>query len=164
MHDIYASLFQQEKALLRKLLYKNATRVAQSSDSGVWRGSFLSLLFPTESAISFFKSLKDMTPNMFSTAEAGSTAEPAFSPDVYFNFVSNLFQQERGSFLSGTDPMFPFRPHNWAPPLKEPDCAFCHSNTGDLKRCLGCNKVFYCSKVCQKRHWKQHKSECQNDS
>ncbi|KAH8833958.1 hypothetical protein DL96DRAFT_474935 [Flagelloscypha sp. PMI_526] len=27
--------------------------------------------------------------------------------------------------------------------------------------CSGCGRTFYCSKKCQKEHWKSHKSLCQ---
>ena len=43
------------------------------------------------------------------------------------------------------------------------ECAFCHSKSGTLKRCLGCKKVFYCGKACQKEHWKKHKTECRGN-
>jgi hypothetical protein len=57
---------------------------------------------------------------------------------------------------------------NFDPPqsstLSEPECHFCHKKSGDLKRCLGCKKVSYCSKGCQKRHWKLgHKTLCRKD-
>jgi len=29
-------------------------------------------------------------------------------------------------------------------------------------KCTACKKVFYCSKDCQKKHWKIHKFECQS--
>lgn len=29
-----------------------------------------------------------------------------------------------------------------------------------LKRCTGCRQVNYCSKACQKEHWKLHQSDC----
>ena len=50
--------FQQEKSLLRKLLYTNAARVAQSGESDVWMNSFLSPLFPRESNLHFFGKTK----------------------------------------------------------------------------------------------------------
>ena len=43
------------------------------------------------------------------------------------------------------------------------DCAFCHSKSGTLKRCLGCKNVLYCGKTCQKEHWKKHKTECRGN-
>ena len=43
------------------------------------------------------------------------------------------------------------------------ECAFCHSKSGTLKRYLGCKKVLYCGKTCQKEHWKKHKTECRGN-
>ncbi|KAL9959780.1 hypothetical protein ACROYT_G033135, partial [Oculina patagonica] len=31
---------------------------------------------------------------------------------------------------------------------------------GDLKRCAGCQHAYYCSKACQKQHWRRHKPNC----
>ena len=46
-------------------------------------------------------------------------------------------------------------------------CAQCgHSGNGDsathhnLLRCSKCKSVYYCTKECQKDHWKIHKAEC----
>eukprot|EP00040_Diaphanoeca_grandis_P027517 m.156788 g.156788 ORF g.156788 m.156788 type:complete len:236 (-) comp31025_c2_seq1:415-1122(-) len=41
-------------------------------------------------------------------------------------------------------------------------CADCGSNDAKLMSCARCKKVWYCSTVCQKRHWKQggHKESC----
>ena len=41
-----------------------------------------------------------------------------------------------------------------------PTCASCGKHSQDLKRCARCKAVAYCSKECQKKHWKQHKSVC----
>ena len=32
---------------------------------------------------------------------------------------------------------------------------------GSLRRCGSCGEAFYCSKECQKKHWKLHRSTCQ---
>ena len=42
------SPFQQEKGLIRKMLYTNAARVPQEGESDVWKSSFITLLFPRE--------------------------------------------------------------------------------------------------------------------
>lgn len=38
-------------------------------------------------------------------------------------------------------------------------CAFC-GVLDDLKACSNCNSVMYCSKSCQKEHWKEHRASC----
>ena len=41
-------------------------------------------------------------------------------------------------------------------------CGCCNQVEGDVifKRCNGCKRVFYCSKECQRKHWKSHKVRC----
>lgn len=38
-------------------------------------------------------------------------------------------------------------------------CDLC-LQVNEVKRCMGCNYVHYCNKICQKNAWKQHKIEC----
>lgn len=38
-----------------------------------------------------------------------------------------------------------------------PCCMCLHPST---KQCSGCRAFWYCSKECQRRHWKCHKQEC----
>ena len=40
-------------------------------------------------------------------------------------------------------------------------CAFCSTEKANLLKCSRCKSVFYCSKECQKFHWKAHKPNCQ---
>jgi hypothetical protein len=63
-----------------------------------------------------------------------------------------------------------FRPSFIVPPPEEEEqvkpllkCAACDFTTEDkkqLKWCARCNGTPYCSKECQKRHWKEHKQVC----
>ncbi|KAJ7843300.1 hypothetical protein B0H13DRAFT_133385 [Mycena leptocephala] len=39
-------------------------------------------------------------------------------------------------------------------------CENCTVARKDLRRCAGCSLIRYCSKECQKAHWKQHKPHC----
>jgi hypothetical protein len=41
-------------------------------------------------------------------------------------------------------------------------CSYCQKNsTKELPACARCKKQAYCSKACQRTHWKSHKKECQ---
>ena len=37
-------------------------------------------------------------------------------------------------------------------------CSICYKQTN--KKCKKCFTIYYCSKVCQKKDWKQHKKIC----
>jgi hypothetical protein len=41
-------------------------------------------------------------------------------------------------------------------------CAQCGFNLTSTsgKKCSRCNTAYYCSRECQKKHWKMHKKEC----
>ena len=39
-------------------------------------------------------------------------------------------------------------------------CACCQKSAET--KCTACRKVYYCGKVCQKKHWKEHKFECKS--
>ncbi|XP_068748435.1 uncharacterized protein [Montipora capricornis] len=148
---------QQETALLRKLLYTNAARVPQSSDSDLWKSSFLSPLFPRELADGYTEVLKGLSNIQFSSPEDMPTEQPQS------NLLENLFQQEMASLFSQVDPSSAmFGQHKWCSPLEEAECAFCHSKPAEkeLKKCMGCKKVFYCGKECQKKHWSDHRADC----
>ena len=39
-------------------------------------------------------------------------------------------------------------------------CVVCGTTVGGTQSCSVCRSVFYCSKACQKRHWREHKVTC----
>ena len=39
-------------------------------------------------------------------------------------------------------------------------CTNCGQSSDHMKKCAGCGKPRYCSRECQKQHWKLHKPEC----
>ena len=43
-------------------------------------------------------------------------------------------------------------------------CAECGAEAIKMKRCSGCQTVAYCNRICQQRHWKQHKAFCDPDA
>jgi len=104
----------------------------------------------------------DFPSNQYFSPEARPT-EQDFPSDGFsdHDFFADLLQQRMASVFTELNRTSASGPPQWAPPLKEPECAFCHSKTSDLKRCLGCKKVFYCGKKCQTQDWKKHKSNCQ---
>ena len=43
-------------------------------------------------------------------------------------------------------------------------CSYCKRKNKKLKSCIGCMKVFYCNKKCQKLHWKMfHRNKCDDE-
>ena len=42
-------------------------------------------------------------------------------------------------------------------------CTNCGGTSDHMKKCAGCGKPRYCSRDCQKQHWKKHKPECLSD-
>lgn len=43
-------------------------------------------------------------------------------------------------------------------------CGFCGAEKENLSKCSRCKCVYYCSKECQKSHWKAHKPKCKTTS
>jgi len=137
------------------MLYTNAARVTQSG-SDVWTDSFITLLFPRESTLDLFSDVqetagerkfktKGFPRNPLASSETSCYSDEALPEDSFSECSADVID-----------------PPQYAPPLRDPECAFCHSKTGTLKRCLGCKEVSYCNTKCQKRHWKKHKPDCQN--
>jgi len=50
---------------------------------------------------------------------------------------------------------FGIEPHE----LKKQPCANCKIEVGS-RLCSACHQIGYCSRECQKAHWKAHKAEC----
>ena len=55
-----------------------------------------------------------------------------------------------------------FDPDGVQEPLPPPCCANCQKSGIDVKlsACAGCHRIRYCSKVCQRAHWQEHKGAC----
>ncbi len=45
-----------------------------------------------------------------------------------------------------------------------PPCLVCKTTKAKTKRCSKCMSVYYCSRKCQKKNWKQHKAACMLES
>ncbi|XP_064615529.1 uncharacterized protein LOC135479570 [Liolophura sinensis] len=39
-------------------------------------------------------------------------------------------------------------------------CGNCNTTVGNLKKCVGCSAIAYCSKSCQQAHWPKHEINC----
>eukprot|EP01084_Bolivina_argentea_P071843 130528_1 len=84
---------------------------------------------------------------------------------IGMNILRRLYQLCKGYIL----PTFVNTTyHRWKKKFKNKwrkvKCAYCHQKNREmisLKSCKGCMKIFYCTRLCQKMHWKQyHKSKC----
>ena len=53
-----------------------------------------------------------------------------------------------------------FHPQQLVKNLCQNECAFCHSTEPSCKKCGQCRFVGYCSKDCQRKHWRKHKPLC----
>ena len=42
----------------------------------------------------------------------------------------------------------------------DPTCAGCGVGQRRLRRCSGCNDVYYCDRSCQQMYWQEHKRAC----
>ncbi|PFX17640.1 N-lysine methyltransferase SMYD2-B [Stylophora pistillata] len=146
---------QEEKVLFRKMLYTNAARVPQDDDYVVWKNSYISPLFPRDSIGSLIRDLKKRKHGMESPRlSIPNSAEPGHVDASSSSGGRSVSSEHSAGF---SDPFQGSASH------RDQECAFCHSKTGTLKRCLGCKKVFYCGKMCQKKHWKKHKTDCKSN-
>ena len=70
-----------------------------------------------------------------------------------YNFVKHVFQADI------TDSKY----IGWRNLALQKQCQLCYQKIVTLKKCKGCRKVCYCSKLCQKRHWiSEHRLQCQS--
>ncbi|RMX52214.1 hypothetical protein pdam_00019209 [Pocillopora damicornis] len=138
---------QEEKVLFRKMMYTNAARVPQDGGYAVWKNSYISLLFPRES-------IKSMAAALAMEGPLLSSAEPGHMDESSSLEGRSVSSEHSAGFL---DPFQGLASH------MDQECAFYHSKSGNLKRCLGCKNVLYCGKTCQKEHWKKHKTECRGN-
>ncbi|XP_031572249.1 uncharacterized protein LOC116306350 isoform X2 [Actinia tenebrosa] len=125
---------QKELDLLRKMLYTNAVRIPQEEVS----------------ADSLWKA-SFVTP-LF----------PRERNNIFFQDTSSMQKSISKLLFGGITDTSQSAPKILAQAL--PRCHFCHKTSGDLKRCMGCKDVSYCSRDCQKKDWKQnHKAVCRKN-
>ena len=72
--------------------------------------------------------------------------------------LSSLFDQPGGAGVE--------KPHEEKPTAASDKkcCANCGLKVDEMKRCADCGQVKYCSRDCQKKHWKIHKLDCKKSS
>jgi hypothetical protein len=61
-------------------------------------------------------------------------------------------------------PLFGSTSFTWHADVVLAQCAQCNFEFPHLKICSRCEQVRYCSKACQRSHWKVHKKECNNNN
>ncbi|MFH1831751.1 MAG: zinc finger MYND domain-containing protein [bacterium] len=76
--------------------------------------------------------------------EEGMRKIQSFSLQPLFDFLNVAIAKEEGKLLTDT--------------CCEHKCLFCHELAS--LQCSQCKSVYYCSKKCQKQHWKTHKLVC----
>ena len=47
-----------------------------------------------------------------------------------------------------------------SPKLTSQVCHYCHSQSSNLLKCSQCEKASYCNRDCQRKHWKEHRPVC----
>lgn len=71
--------------------------------------------------------------------------------------------QNKYDFDSGADVMTLYGCLHQKPLWSKEECLTCKASDVKLKKCNACQKVYYCSKECQTKHWKcGHKDECRD--
>lgn len=44
-------------------------------------------------------------------------------------------------------------------------CSFCEEESPDLLKCSRCKEVYYCSRDCQRGHWREgHREDCKDET
>merc|ERR1712228_284171 len=67
--------------------------------------------------------------------------------DDHSHFISDIFRKKKNvRFLKNF--------------LRGNQCGHCFVRNKKLRICKGCGRQYYCSKLCQKRHWIKHKINC----
>lgn len=106
--------------------------------------------------------------------EAKSAVDvPTKDDDVYFTTPEHLLlNQHKKLKMSAADEKNELNPHIHQQKKKVQDdvlkisreCIECDAKDCEtcnpLYRCSRCQSVYYCSKDCQRKHWKAHKQEC----
>ena len=85
------------------------------------------------------------------------------TPEDILKHAQATFEKRKTSGTSSTAaiPMSIPVDGKFAPPIDA--CGRCgKKKEGEegLKRCMGCKKMLYCGKDCQKKDWKAHKKDC----
>eukprot|EP00245_Coleochaete_scutata_P014569 TRINITY_DN6255_c0_g1_i1.p1 TRINITY_DN6255_c0_g1~~TRINITY_DN6255_c0_g1_i1.p1 ORF type:complete len:285 (-),score=54.45 TRINITY_DN6255_c0_g1_i1:711-1565(-) len=98
--------------------------------------------------------------------EAYAEALPPVHPDVASNSKGARFNLDQ---LSGTvstvevGENITVKRVPLSSKIQRQDCVLCHSEL-HLMKCGRCRKVYYCSRDCQTRDWKNHKAICKEPS
>ena len=92
-------------------------------------------------------------------------------PNVYLEYVRNEIQHFMNdpyrSLYSSSSALHKSESYSANADLQSHSlekCANCKKFQSNMKRCGNCNKVRYCGKECQRKHWKEHKSNCKRSS
>eukprot|EP01083_Nonionella_stella_P078700 215525_1 len=97
------------------------------------------------------------SPQMFRVASFWSTAHNECSYHTEYRLIS----LEDNQPLKPLHQIYETNGSKTSCASKATHCAYCRAKNKPLRRCGGCKILFYCSTLCQKKHWELiHKKEC----
>lgn len=137
MDDISPRLLLQRSGQNERTHGLTATRIKKGKPGDI-----------QEEKVSSLSRLGSMSTAATAATATTSSAEPVMDPYVYVYSGKDARHEEKAK-----------KEEILALPLERP-CAGCRRPFDSVQCCQACKCVWYCSKECQRKHWKEHRKEC----